>query len=70
MREIPRGEDTVDVDLRVAGAERVLYACEGVPPSVLDETALDERAKEAIAHRNAAALLGLGGSGGPGRDPS
>jgi len=45
--------------VRVAGSDRVLYAFEGVPPSVVQQADLDENTKQAVLCGNAARLLGL-----------
>lgn len=45
--------------VRVAGADRVLYAYEGVSPDVVRETSLDEETQATVLGGNAARLLGL-----------
>jgi predicted TIM-barrel fold metal-dependent hydrolase len=45
--------------VNVAGADRVMYACEGVPPSAVREANLDEETKTAVLGGNAAKLLKL-----------
>jgi len=44
----------------ILGPERILYAYEGLAPSVIQESALPERAKELILGLNAQKLFGLG----------
>jgi predicted TIM-barrel fold metal-dependent hydrolase len=50
--------------VRVAGADRVLYACEGLSPSVVRETTLDDETQTAVLGGNAARLLGIAGEVG------
>jgi predicted TIM-barrel fold metal-dependent hydrolase len=48
---------------RVAGPDRVLYACEGLPPDAVRETGLDEETQAAVLGGNAARLLGIADKG-------
>ncbi len=48
--------------VRVAGPDRVLYACEGLAPGVIRETDLDEQTQAAVLGGNAARLLKTAGT--------
>lgn len=60
-RMLPRitpGE-LIERAVRILGPERVLYACEGLPPSAVREAEIGEQAKEQVLGLNAARLFGL-----------
>ena len=59
-RSLPKVEpiDLVKRAVEFAGAEKVLYASEGVQPSLIADSDLPQDTKELILHRNAQRLLG------------
>ncbi len=60
-RSLPRVEpmDLIRRAVRFAGPESVLYACEGLSPTVIQDSDLAGDVKELILHGNAERLLGL-----------